>query len=136
MAPPAKRQRLQQPRVNENLNDEMMAIDPRLLDQSLTALVSSAPQAAVPSAPQTAQSSAPQAPQPSAPPVARGGLVKVRTPGSGKEKLDEVVRAGMIEEGDELRFSMEYGGGGKVDASIIVCPTNHEELRHLTTCRC
>ena len=134
MAPPTKRQRLSQPRVSENLNDGMMAIDPRLLDSRLpdsrlpdlsltapTSFQSAVPRAAESSTTQAAEPSAPQATQPSAPPLARGGLVKVRTPGSGKEKLDEVVRSGMIEEEDELRFSMEYGVGGKIDASIIVC---------------
>ncbi|KAL9116892.1 MAG: hypothetical protein Q9187_006580, partial [Circinaria calcarea] len=67
----------------------------------------------------TTEPHASQAAQPSGPTAVRGGIVKTRAPGSGKEKLDEVVRAGMIEEGDELRYSMEYGIAGKIDASII-----------------
>lgn len=56
----------------------------------------------------------------------------MRAPKSGKEKLDEVVRAGMLEEGDELRYSMKYRNAGKIDASIIVCLDIPGKLRYLT----
>lgn len=120
MAPPTKRQRRHEPSVDNSLNDQTMHIDPRLLDPSMQAATSSQPSTA-----QAAQSYAPQAVQPPAPVTGQGDAVRPRGP--FKEKLDELVRTGMIEVGDDLRYSIVLPHV-QIDASVIVSRIDHGKL--------